>query len=154
MTDSEGSRDYITKAVDMPDLSPTLITYLFKLNVASSPLLKDVDNIKKMFNWLAFLPPPLKSSAYDEAVRSSKKVELEAVLDEAKEKRSGKVQEVFIKGRQLTLQDYISFLSNIVIFLNFFVDFQLLDMRTMPLLVNMLVSFSDKVVTRDFQIYF
>ena len=52
-----------------------------------------------MFNWLAFLPPPLKSSAYDEAVRSSKKVELEAVLDEAKEKRSGKVQEVFIKGR-------------------------------------------------------
>ena len=47
VTDSEGSRDYITKAVDMSDLSPTLITYLFKLNVTSSPLLKDADNIKK-----------------------------------------------------------------------------------------------------------
>ena len=58
--DMAESRDYISKAVDMPHLTTTLLTYIFKLNLASTPLLKDIETIKKTVQLASVSSPSSK----------------------------------------------------------------------------------------------
>ena len=50
---------------------------------------------------------------------SSKNLEAERMLDQPSEKRSSVRKDVFIKGRQETIQDVITFIANIIAFAKF-----------------------------------
>ena len=54
---------------------------------------------------------------------SSKNLEAERMLDQPSEKRSSVRKDVFIKGRQETIQDVITFIANIIAFAKFWVKF-------------------------------
>ena len=61
---------------------------------------------------------------YNGYINSSKNQEVENMLDQPSEKRASVKKKVFIKGRQETLDDVITFISNIVIFARYFIKSQ------------------------------
>ena len=59
--------------------------------------------------YLLFSPPPHNESMeYSSYINSSKDVEVDRLLDQPAEKRSSIRKEIFIKGRQETLEDVIT----------------------------------------------
>ena len=64
--------------------------------------------MKKSFSLLALLPPPgNQSEEYSSFVNSSKNVEVDKLLDQPEDKRTSMRKEIFIKGKQNSLEDVI-----------------------------------------------
>ena len=91
--------------------------------------------------YLLFSPPPHNESVeYSGYINSSKDVEVDRLLDQPAEKRSSIRKEIFIKGRQETLEDVITFIANINVFARFWIK---MDNDTQPLLIQLLNETAD-----------
>ena len=97
-----------------------------------------MESLKKAFNVLTLLAPPYNSNdEYSGYVNSSKNVEVERLLDQPAEKRSSIRREIFIKGRQETLDDVIACIANIVVYAKFWIKMED-DTSTQPMLIQLI----------------
>ena len=104
---------------------------------------------KKSFNFLTLLAPPYNTSdGYSGYVNSSKSVEVDRLLDQPAEKRSSIRKEIFIKGRQETLEDVITFITNIVIYARFWIK---MDNDTQPLLIQLISEVADFLSSSEYK---
>ena len=106
---------------------------LCKHIIILGPSITNMESPKKSFNFLTLLAPPHNASdEYSGYVNSSKNIEVDRLLDQPVEKISSIRKEIFIKGRQETLEDVITFIASIVIYARFWIK---MDNDTQPLLI-------------------
>ena len=99
--------------------------------------------------YLLFSPPPHNESVeYSGYINSSKDVEVDRLLDQPAEKRSSIRKEIFIKGRQETLEDVITFIANINVFARFWIK---MDNDTQPLLIQLLNDTADFLSSAEYK---
>ena len=73
-----------------------MITYLLQANYHSGAIDVNMDSLKKSFNILTLLDPQKTSTdEYNGYVNSSKNIEIDKLLDQPAEKRSGIRKDVF-----------------------------------------------------------
>ena len=89
---------------------------------------------------------------YNSFMASSRNLEAERMLDQPSEKRSSVRKDVFIKGRQETLQDVISFIANIVTFAKFWVKLDESEDGN-PFVIQQIVELADYLSSADY-LYF
>ena len=105
--------------------------------------------IKEDSNILALLAPPgIETDEYTGYVNSSKNTEIEGMLDQPNEKRSAVRKDVFIKGKQETLNDVLTFIANIIVFLRFWVNMSK-DEDT-PYIIEMLTEIADNLSSSEY----
>ena len=103
------------------------------------------ESLKKSFNILALLAPPkTNAEEYTAFVNSSKNLDADIFLEQPSEKRAAVKKDIFIKGRQNTLDDVITFISNIVTFAKFWV-------KDEPLVIQTLVELADYLSSAEFR---
>ena len=61
---------------------------------------------------------------YDKYIIASRNTEIEDILNQPSEKRSAVKKEIFIKGEQESLKDFILFIANIVVFVMYWVNME------------------------------
>ena len=83
------------------------------------------------------------SDEYSGYINSSKNQEVENMLDQPSEKRAGVKKEIFIKGRQESLDDVITFISNIIIFARYFVKMSKDDKEDQPYIIQLIIEVAD-----------
>ena len=98
---------------------------------------------------LALLPPP-SNDDYAKYIVASKNNEVEQVLDHPSDKRPSLKKDVFMKGRQNTLEDVTSFLANIITFSRFWIKMTE-DSCSQLVVISMLVEIADFISTSDFR---
>ena len=76
-------------------------------------------------------------------MHSSKNAEVEVMLDQPSEKRAGVRKDVFIKGRQETVDDVIAFIANTVCFGRFWVKMNDGDENTYPFVLQLFIQVAD-----------
>ena len=144
-------RFYLSRTVKFPYLSQTVLLYIIKTIFHQGSIDKNVESIKKSFNVLALLPPPTKASdEYDRYINSSKNHELEEALEQPSEKRSAVKKEIFVKGKQESLQDVITFIANFVTFARYWVKMSD-EMTTQPTIIQMIIEIADFLSTSDYE---
>ena len=86
----------------------------------SGQINRDNESIKKFFNILSLLPPPLNRDVeYEKYTSASHNTEADNILEQPSDNRSGIRKDIFIRGRQETLEDVFSFVGNITVFARF-----------------------------------
>ena len=120
----------------------------------TGPIDKSGDSIKKTFNFLNLLPPPsTHDDEYDRHINSSKNAEADAMLDQPSEKRAAIRKDVFIKGRQSSLDDVLAFCGNFIIFARFWSKVDQ-DSHKQPLLVQLFTEVADQISSSEFKRFF
>ena len=100
--------------------------------------------MKKLFSILALLPPPkIQSEEYNSFMSSSRNVEVDRMLDQPEEKRAMMRKDIFIKGRQESIEDIISFIANITVYTRFWVKMWDDNNDDHPLVIEMLMKIAD-----------
>ena len=70
---ARSGNSYISKAIDLPYMTQTLLTYEIQLNIHAAPIGTNLAQQKKSFTALSLLPPPTSDlDAYNEFIESSK----------------------------------------------------------------------------------
>ena len=147
-------KDYLSRAAEFPFVSQTSYTYMIQCHYHTGPIDKSGDSIKKTFNFLNLLPPPkTQDDEYDRHIHSSKNAEADAMLDQPSEKRAAIRKDVFIKGRQGTLDDVLAFCGNFMIFARFWSKFDT-DSHKQPLLVQLFGEVADQISSSEFKRFF
>ena len=73
---------------------------------------------------------------------------MDRLLDQPAEKRSSIRKEIFIKGRQETLEDVITFIANINVFARFWIK---MDNDKQPLLIQLLNDTADFLSSAEYK---
>ena len=149
--DVSRERCYLSRAAKFPFLSTTLITYILQAHYHSGPMDNNLESLKKSFSILSLLPPPMNTTdEYNVYINSSKNQEVENMLDQPSEKRASVKKEVFIKGKQETLDDVIAFISNIVIFARHFVKMSKDDKEEQPYFIQLIIEVADFLSSAEY----
>ena len=144
-------KNYLSKSVDFPFLSPTVLKYMISTNFHLGAIDKSLDSIKKTFNMLALLAPPTSGTDdYERYIATSRNNELEVILDQPSEKRSAVKKEIFIKGRQESIEHVLNFIANIVVFARFWVKMTE-ESTSQPTFVQILVEVADYISTSEYK---
>ena len=145
--------DYLSKGIKMPSLTHTTLSYLSQNHYHINSIDANIESLKKTFNALIFLSPPRQdfSSEYTSLIDDSNDCYAEIMLDEAKDKRSGKKKEVFIKGRQSTLDHVLKLLSNIIAFSRFWTGYDPHTKKDLPLIAKIFTDIANELSTSDYQ---
>ena len=99
---------------------------------------------KKSFSILALLASPLnQSDKYNGFMNSSKNTEVERLLDQPSEKRSSIHKDIFIKGRQESIEDVISFIVNILVFARFWIKISPSNLGDQPYIIQQISEIAD-----------
>ena len=152
---ARSGKSYMSKAVDLPFMTTTLLTYETQLNIHQGPLDSNLSQQKKSFTALSLLPPPTKDlDAYNEFVNASKDADVEDWLGQPSEKKMAKKKYVFVKGRQEKIIDVVSFLANIITFCKFRGSFSIDDEETHPTLVQICFTLAETLTSSDCREYF
>jgi hypothetical protein len=115
---------------------------------------KSMDSIKRTFSILSLLKAPVEySEEYSKYINSSKNAEVEVLLEQPSEKRSAIKKEVYIKGKQDTIEDVISFIANIFVFARFWVKMEE-DSSTHPLVIQIINEVADLISSSDFREFY
>ena len=147
--DISKEKNYLSRAAEFPYLSQTLITYALQAHYHSGSIDKNMESLKKSFNVLTLLAPPHNASdEYSGYINSSKNVEVDRLLDQPAEKRSSIRKEIFIKGRQDTLEDVIAFIANISVFARFWIK---MDNDKQPLLIQLITELADFLSSSEYK---
>ena len=146
-------RHYLSRQVKLPFFSQTVLLYMLKLNWYNGPIDYNYDDIKKSFNLLTLLPPPVKMNEdYEKYINSSKNSEIEDTLNQPLEKRSGVKKDIFLKGKQESLKDVTQFIANIVVFARYWVKMNE-ELSSQPLIIQMIIEIADYISTSDYEIF-
>ena len=112
----------------------------------------NIESLKKSFSVACLLPPQnVVSDEYNGYVASSRNIEIDKILDQPAEKRSGIRKDVYIKGRQETLDDFIVFCANIIALSRFLVKTNEKDDSSQPLIVQMVLEIADVVSAAEYR---
>ena len=150
--DISRERNYISRATKFPFLSHTTLTYLLQSHFHSGAMESNLDSLKKSFSVACLLPPQnVASDEYNGYVASSRNIEIDKILDQPAEKRSGIRKDVFIKGRQDNLDDFIAFCANIVALSRFLAKMDEKDDSSQPLIVQMILEIADVVSAAEYK---
>ena len=84
-------------------------------------------------------------------MNSSRNVEVEQMLDQPAEKRAGIRKEVFLKGRQNTLEDVVVLIANIIALGRFWVQ---VGGDDSPMILNILLDIADLLSSREFKSFY
>ena len=104
--------------------------------------------VKKSFSILSLLAPPqICSDEYNSYIYLNKNVKVDRLLDQPDDKKRAMRKDVFIKGRQDSISDIISFVANIVCFAQFWVK---MDQNNTPLVEEMLVEIADFISSSEY----
>ena len=115
---------------------------------------KSMESIKRTFSILSLLKAPVEySEEYSKYVNSSKNAEVEVLLEQPSEKRAAVKKEVYIKGKQETLEDVITFIANIFVFARFWIKMEE-DPATHPLVIQMINEVADLISASDFREFY
>ena len=87
---------------------------------------------------------------YNGYINSSKNQEVENMLDQPSEKRASVKKEVFIKGKQETLDDVIAFISNIIVFARYFVKMSKDDKDEQPYFIQLIIEMADFLSSAEY----
>ena len=146
-------RHYLSRQAKLPFFSQTVLLYMLKLNWYNGPIDYSYDDIKKSFNLLTLLPPPVKMNEdYEKYINSSKNSEIEDTLNQPLEKRSGVKKDIFLKGKQESLKDVIQFIANVVVFARYWVKMNE-ELSSQPLIIQMIIEIADYISTSDYEIF-
>ena len=111
-----------------------------------------MDSLKKSFSILTLLAPQSTSTEeYNGYVNSSKNIEIDKLLDQPAEKRSGIRKDVFLKGKQEVLDDCITFIANIIVFTRFWVEMDINDDTSQALIIQMFVEIVDLISSPEYR---
>ena len=120
----------------------------------AGPIDRDNESIKKSFNILSLLPPPInKDDEYERHINASRNTEADNILDQPSEKRSSIRKDIFIRGRQETLDDVISFIGNITVFARFWSKIPK-DETSQPMLIQLILEIADFLSSSDFKNFY
>ena len=140
-------RNYVSRSSNFPFLSLTALTYFLQGYLHLVAIDQNIEGLKKSFNLLALLPPS-NSEDYKKYVNASRNNEVETVLDHPTDKRSTLKKDVFIKGKQDTIEDVLTFASNIVTFARFWIEY---NEKSLPLVLETVLDICDAISTSDFK---
>ena len=150
--DISRERSYLSRASKFPFLSNTLLTYALQAHFHSEAIDVDLESLKKAFSILSLLAPPSnQSDEYKGYVAASKNNDVDRMLDQPDDKRAAVRKEVFIKGRQHSISDVVSFIANIVVFARFFVKLPHDLCSNVPLVIDMLLEIADILSSSAYQ---
>ena len=132
----------------------TLITYSIEAHYHSESIDVDFDSLRKSFSVLALLAPPHDDSdEYMSYVNASKNVSVDRMLDQPEEKRALMRKDIFIKGRQETLNEVISFVANIIVYTRFWVELSINDTNDSPMIIQMVLEIADFLSSPAYKIF-
>ena len=137
-------KNYLSRSCKFPFLTNTLLTYALQAHFYSGAIDENLDSLKKSFNILTLLSPPQQNAEeYRTFMNSSKNIDVDILLDQPSKKRSAIKKDVFIKGKQDSLEDVITFIANIVTFAKFWVKEQ-------PFVIQMLEELADFISSSEY----
>ena len=152
--DVSKERGYISRAARFPFLSQTLVTYLLQAHVRMGRIDGNIDSIRKSFTILTLLSPHTSHcDEYTSLMNSIRNAEVGSLLDQSSEKRAEVKKEVFIKGKQETVDDVLCLISNLFVFTRFWVRMDIDDTKSYLFILQLLVEVADilsSVEYRDF----
>ena len=137
----------------MPSLSHTTLSYISQNHYHINSIDTNIESLNKIFNALFFLSPSRTdfSSEYTSLIDDRNDCYAEIMLDEAKDKRSRKKKELFVKGRQSTLYHVLMLLSNIIAFSRLWTGYDPHNKNDLPLIAKILTDIANELSTSDYQ---
>ena len=109
--------------------------------------------LKKSLGPLVLLsPPPVNTTDYTKMMEASKNNELNELLDKPSNKRFKKRSEIFIKGKQNTLNDILHLIANIITYSRFWTGCTI-DSPVSPTIVDILLELADELPSAEHKIY-
>ena len=146
-------RYYLSRQAKLPFFSQTALLYMLKTNWYNGPIDQNHEDIKKSFNLLALLPPPIKKNEdYEKYINSSRNCEIEDTLNQPSDKRSAVKKDIFLKGKQETLKDVVQLISNVVVFARYWVKMNE-EWSSQPLIIQFIVEIADYISTSDYEYF-
>ena len=152
LDDVSSEKYYVSRNVNFPYMSSTVITYAIQAHYHTESIDVDMESLKKSFSLLALLPPPRnQSEEYSGFVNSSKNVEVDKLLDQPDDKRTSMRKDIFIKGKQNSLEDVIAFISNIIAFTRFWVKMWDENNDDHPMVIEMFLKIVDFLSSAEYR---
>ena len=152
LDDVSSEKYYISRNINFPFMSSTTITYALQAHYHTESIDVDMESLKKLFSLLALLPPPRnQSDEYSGFVNSSRNVDVDKLLDQPGDKRTSMRKDIFIKGRQESLDDVVSFISNIIAFTRFWVKMWEDDHDDHPMVIEMFLNVADLLSSAEYR---
>ena len=152
LEDVSNEKYYISRSVNFPYMSSTVITYALQTHYHTESIDVDMESLKKSFSLLTLLPPPRnQSEEYSGFINSSKNVEVDKLLDQPEDKRTSMRKEIFIKGKQNSLEDVIAFISNIIAFTRFWVKMWEENNNDHPMVIEMFLKIVDFLSSAEYR---
>ena len=152
LDDVSSEKYYISRNINFPFMSSTTITYALQAHYHTESIDVNMESLKKLFSLLALLPPPRnQSDEYSGFVNSSRNVDVDKLLDQPGDKRTSMRKDIFIKGRQESLDDVVSFISNIIAFTRFWVKMWEDDHDDHPMVIEMFLKVADFLSSAEYR---
>ena len=147
-------RNYLSRATRFPFLSVTVLSYILHPNFHNGFIDESSESIKRSFSILVLLKaPPEHSEEYTRYISASKNAEVEILLDQPSEKRAAVKKEVFLKRKQESLDDIITFIANIFVFARYWTKMEE-DSSTHPLVLQMINEVADFISASKFRSFY
>lgn len=148
----EQTRDYFFRRLNGPKWSSATLSLFLKGIWHDDGLDDNRHNLSHSISILNFLadPPASNNAEYLEYLKKSHLEDLEALVEEASEKRQKIGLKVFIGGKQDTPEDVITALANIDAHFAFITPFDHKPKDQQPLLVKYLREIADLLSSKDF----
>ena len=150
--DVSNERGYISRAARFLFLSQMLVTYLLQAHVHMGSIDGNINSIRKSFTILTLLSPhTFHCHEYTSLMNSSRNTEVESLLDQPSEKRDEVNKEVFIKGKQETVNDVLCLISNLFVFTRFWVRMDIDDIKSYTFVLQLLVEVADILSSAEYR---
>ena len=148
----EQTRDYFFRRLNGPKWSSATLSLFLKGIWHDDGLDDNRHNLSHSISVLNFLadPPASNNAEYLEYLRKSHLEDLEALVEEATEKRQKIGLKVFIGGKQDTPEDVITALANMDAHFAFITPFDRKSRDEKPLLVKYIREVADVLSSKDF----
>ena len=118
--DISKERTYLSRAACFPFLSETTYKFMLQHYYHADPIDRDNESIKKSFNILSLLPPPLNRDDEYENTSTPAVIPRQTIFLTSHQRNELALRNIFfIRGRQETFEDVISFVRNITVFARF-----------------------------------
>ena len=152
LDDVSSEKYYISRNVNFPFMSSTIISYALQAHYHIESIDVDMESLKKSFSLLALLPPPRnQSEEYCGFVNSSKNVDVDRLLDQPEDKKTTMRKDVFIKGRQDSIEDVLAFISNITVYTRFCVKMWEESNDDHPVVIEMFLKIADFLSSAEYR---
>ena len=135
---------YLARVARFPHLIQTLVAFMLKAHVHSGSIDRNIDSLRKFFIILTLLSPHISHcDEYTSLLNSIRNTKAECLVDQPYEKRAAIKKEVFIKGKHDTLDDVLTFIANVMVFVRFWVRMDANDPKSYPFVIQPFVDVAD-----------